>query len=462
MSVSLVIAFLGGLILLAHLSNGLFKFTKIPSVLILILLGIFLGPIIGIVDKGDFGEVGAVFSSITLFLILFESGTDLKFGILGRAITSSLMITLFNFLVSVALGFLGAYVFAGLNVLQSLFFGVIIGGTSSAIVIPIVKQLGLGEKAGTVLLLESALSDVLCLVIGLALLVNLNAGADSLDVGAIANTIGKSFSIAALIGAICGVVWSVALKWVRNIPNSKFITLAVVFIVYGIVDDGEFGLGYNGSIAAMTFGIMLGNAEIFGRSFLKSMVPAKELTQDERNFNSEIVFILQTFFFVYAGVSISFGNPLTYLIGLGIVLGILLIRPISIKLFTSSKQQMLDYSAMSVLAPKGLVPIILAAMVAAQIQDEALSQIISDLAISVVLFSIIICSLMIIVLSKNPGIGFYQGLFSSKVAAPVEMETASEVEGQEGMGQDEGSVPNNEGNTGEGQGTDGTEVNPNQ
>ena len=65
----------------------------------------------------------------------------------------------------------------GISWLGSIFIGSIIGGTSSAVVIPMVKQLKLSAKSQTILFLESTLSDVLCLVVGLAVLEGMKLGA---------------------------------------------------------------------------------------------------------------------------------------------------------------------------------------------------------------------------------------------------------------------------------------------
>ena len=428
MNTTLIIAFLGGLILTAQVVNLLFKFTKIPTVLVMILVGIGIGPVFGIADKTSIGQVGPVFSTITLFMILFESGTNLKFKVIASAIGSSLFIALFNFFVSATVGYLVASNFTLLNNVESVFFGVIIGGSSSAIVIPIVNQMGLESMSGTILLLESAITDVLCLVIGLSLLDVMKTGASSVNINSILSTIGESFAYAALVGIGAGLLWSFILKWIRKLQGSKFITLAVVFILFGLVEDSTYGLGYNGSIAAMTFGIMLGNADFMNRKIFRFGNVTQELRYIEKDFFKEIVFLLQTFFFVYAGMSITFGHPLTYAYGAAIVLVIYFIRMFSVKIFVRKGLPLVDYSAMSVLAPKGLVPIILVAMVVGYTQVDGSLEQMQDLAISVVLFSIILTSLMIIVLGKNPGFGMFGGLFASKVPAP-EIEEGVATEG---------------------------------
>ncbi len=139
--------------------------------------------------------------------------------------------------------------------------------------------------------LESALSDVLCLIVGLAVLEGIKMGA--LDVGTVFSKMWKAFLFAALIGLAAGLIWSVVIKLIRSIKNSMFTTLAFVFILYGIVEM----LGFNGGISALTFGIILGNTDSISTNKLFKRIFAFDTSgfnENERNFFAEIVFVMQT------------------------------------------------------------------------------------------------------------------------------------------------------------------------
>ena len=118
-----------------------------------------------------------------------------------------------------------------------------------------VRQMKLGEKSSSVLILESALSDVLCLVVGLALLEGIAQGVVS--VGMVLSKMWKAFIFAIALGLLSGFIWSAVIGRIRSVKNSMFTTLAFVFILYGLVE--LFGL--NGGIAVLSFGILLGNIE---------------------------------------------------------------------------------------------------------------------------------------------------------------------------------------------------------
>jgi cell volume regulation protein A len=397
MNIYTIVISLGLLIFFSHAFNELFERTKIPNVLLLLLIGIIVGPVGGIVSKDFFGQLGNVFTTITLIVILFESGVGLKFSEIKKSVGPASLITIINFIITVIITAFLASLLTKLDWISSVFVGAIIGGTSSAVVIPIVKQLKMSEKSSTIMFLESALSDVLCLIVGLAVLEGIKMGA--LDVGTVFSKMWKAFLFAALLGLAAGLIWSVVIKLIRSIKNSMFTTLAFVFILYGIVEM----LGFNGGISALTFGIILGNTDSISTNKLFKRIFAFDTSgfnENERNFFAEIVFVMQTYFFVYVGISLQFGSVYIYGIGLLIVILVILVRPFSIKLLTSKSTPGNEVAIMSIMAPKGLVAAVLATI--PMQQGLAYGDTIMDLGYSIVLFSIVICSVLVIVLSKDP------------------------------------------------------------
>lgn len=397
MNLYIIIISLGLLIFSSHLFNELFDKTKIPNVLLLLLIGIIIGPLSGIVTKDFFGQLGNVFTTITLIVILFESGSGFKIREIKAAIGSASFLTLFNFIVTVILTSLIAHFILSLDPLSSVFIGSIVGGTSSAVVIPMVRQLKMGEKSSSVLILESALSDVLCLVVGLALLDGIAQG--EVSVGTVFSKMWKAFLFAILLGVAFGFLWSLVIRLVRSIKNSMFTTLAFVFILYGVVEL----LGLNGGIAVLSFGIVLGNIELMnGGSYFRKVFKsgASGFNIHEKDFFSEVVFIMQTYFFVYVGISLQFGSLTVYLAGFFIVLLIILARIPGIAMFIGKGVTKPEKAIMTVMTPKGLVPAVLASL--PMQRGFANGDVILDLGYSIVLFSIVICSILVIILSVNP------------------------------------------------------------
>jgi cell volume regulation protein A len=407
MNIITTIIILGLLIFFSHAFNELFSRTKIPNVLLLLLIGIVIGPISGAVTKDFFGQLGNVFTTITLIVILFESGANLKFKDIKETIGSASMITLINFVVTMSITALVGRYLLSLNPVNAVFVGAVCGGTSSAVVIPMVKQLKLGERSSSILILESALSDVLCLVVGLALLEGM--AKDVVSVGAIFSKMWKAFLFAILIGIAGGFVWSFLIRLIRTVKTSMMTTLAFVFVLYGVVEL----MGFNGGLAVLSCGIILGNAELivdnkFFRKIFKTEISG--FNEKEKDFFAEIVFIMQTYFFVYVGIALQFGAFGIYAASFLIVILVIIFRAGSTYIFTGRKVVRTEKTIMSVMMPKGLVPAVLASI---PLQRGLLQGAkILDLGYSIVLVSIVICSILVIIFSINPD--FHLFLFKRK------------------------------------------------
>jgi len=74
----LTVLLAGLFVFLAHILEVVFEKTRIPDILLLMLLGVIVGPVLGLVSVQEhFGKVGEFLSVVTLLVILFESGLTL-------------------------------------------------------------------------------------------------------------------------------------------------------------------------------------------------------------------------------------------------------------------------------------------------------------------------------------------------------------------------------------------------
>ncbi|MDD1719974.1 MAG: cation:proton antiporter, partial [Methanoregulaceae archaeon] len=299
MDVAIVVLFLGVLIFLGNVFNRVFALTKIPDLLILIGIGLLIGPVLGLITPEEFGIAGPLFTTVTLAVILFEGGLHLKMTTIRSAFRGTIELTLISFVATMLIS-TGILVYLHLlDLLPALMLGAAIGGTSSAVVIPMIEYLHLGKDGSAILALESAITDVLCIVVMLSLLDVYLIG--ELNVPFVVIKLASSFFFAAVLGVIGGIAWSVLYHRLKTI-KSIFLTPAFLFVIYGIVTL----LGFSGAIAALAFGITLGNLHSFR---IVQWIPAAhveqvELTPHEVTFLSQLVQLLKTFFFIYLGLSI--------------------------------------------------------------------------------------------------------------------------------------------------------------
>ena len=387
---STTILVIGLLVFFAHFLSLQFSRTNIPDVLVLMILGIVIGPLFGIVSPEDFGKIGSLIATIALVVILFESGTSLDLNVLGKSLATTGWLSfgcfILTFVVVAAVGMLSLQ----LDPFPAILLGVTVGGTSSAVVIPMVNALKLGEKATTVLVLESALTDVLCIVGVFALLQVYTQ--DDVAAGRLVGSVIAALIFAAVIGFIGGIGWLLVLGKVRDFPNTISSTLAYVFIVYGATE----GLGFSGAIAALSLGITLTNFEKFGLNRIQQLDRQLEpLNQTDITFYREAVFLLKTYFFIYLGISIHFGAVKVALVAISMVFLIYVLRLLLTRfIFRGSEFDLRDSALSAIMAPKGLAAAVLAAL---PLQYGVVGgEVIRDVTYMVVLVSITLTALLVI------------------------------------------------------------------
>jgi len=323
-------------------------------------------------------------------VILFESGTSLDLNVLGKSLATTGWLSFACFILTIVVVAVVAYFTLDLAMLPAILLGVTVGGTSSAVVIPMVTALKLGEKASTVLVLESALTDVLCIVGVFALLQIYTQG--DVAAGRLVGGVIAALVFAAVIGFIGGIGWLLVLGKVRDFPNTISSTLAYVFIVYGATE----GLGFSGAIAALSLGITLTNFEKFGLHRIQQLDRKLEpLNQMDITFYREAVFLLKTYFFIYLGISIHFGAAEIAFAAISMVLLIYAMRMLLTRFVLRSPDfNLRDTAITAIMAPKGLAAAVLASLPLNY--GVAGGETIRDVTYMVVLVSITLTALLVI------------------------------------------------------------------
>jgi cell volume regulation protein A len=171
-------------------------------------------------------------------------------------------------------------------------------------------------------------------------------------------------------------------------------------------------LGYSGAIAALAFGVTLGNLDSFKISrFFPSVqdIPQVELNPTEKIFLAQLVQLLKTFFFIYIGLSIQFSSADSFLIGGAIVFAALIIRTILVYFSVPRTIPVWDASVMAIMIPKGLAAAVLAAI---PFQKGVIGgEFIETTTYAIILFSMVICSILVIMLERTAVRTYYAFVF---------------------------------------------------
>ena len=408
MHVAANILVVGFLIFVAHAFVGLFSRARVPDVLLLTIIGLCLGPISHLVTPAQFGAVGPVFATVTLVIILFEAGLSIDLRILRGVVRTTLSLTLLNFVLTTALVATAAHLLLALDIRLTLVLGAIVGSTSPAVIVPLTKRFAMRESSKTIVFLESAVSDVLSIVVTIGILDSIRLG--SVHVGPMVGHLFATLLIAAIAGALGAFLWSALLRRVRGLENSIFTTPAFVFVLFGCVEL----LGFSGYVTAAVFGAVLGNIKLFQTiSWMRRYLPYEPITLNEieRIFLGEVVFLLKTFFFVYVGVSIEFADRRMVLVGTALTLSIFVIRVPATWIALDRATPVRDASLISILSPKGLAAVVLASL--PMEQHIASGKTLQSVTYCIVFLSIVLTSVLSFLIERTFVCRLYALIFRS-------------------------------------------------
>ena len=405
MQTSIIIIVIGILIFWGHYLSGLFERKGIPDVLGLMLLGVLLGPVFHLIDPESFGKLGSLYSNLVLIFVLFESGTDLKISEIKSSFKESAGITTLNFFMTLVTVVVLCRVIFDLNWVTCFFIGSAVGGTSSAVVVGLVKRILIRPKTSTTLIIESAESDVFTLAIPLGILGLMITG--EMNAGMIVSHFISSLVLAVIMGIGGAFLWSLIINRIPKLKATSFSTPAFLFILYGITEY----LNFSGPLAALTFGIAIGNLSYFEPKLLERIIPNQSiiLPQAEKDFFNQIVFLLRIFFFVYIGIKIQVDRLDWLLWGALITMVLFVMRILVVKIISNRKDPLLDKAVMSIMIPKGLGVAVIATL---PLQNNYFDGvIIQSICFTIILFSTLFCVGFFYLVSSGISLPFYGLLF---------------------------------------------------
>ncbi len=355
----------GAVIFMGFISNYLFRRFKAPDVLILMVLGIALGPGgIGLINSEaalGIETLTPYVAAAALAIIMFQAGMDLAIGDVVKSFSKSLIQTVIAFVASMLITALILSYLTDWGLETCLLLGAIVGGTSGAIVIPIISSLKISTKLKMVLTLESAITDVLVIVVATSVIVFMSQENASI-LGAVELLV-SSFMVSTMIGIISGIIWTKILQRLSRQPYSYMITIAAMLLVFSVTNFLVDRAG-GGAIAVLVFGLTIGNWDEISK-VLKQRGEQYALGDKVKRFHDEIAFLIRTIFFVYLGLVVTTIQFTAWYILLGLIVffGLLIARYISLLL--ANRYIGLDASdemGLFYMMPRGLAAAVMASI----------------------------------------------------------------------------------------------------
>jgi cell volume regulation protein A len=347
MELTIIFGFIASLLLVAVAANRLSGFTRVPDLIVLLTIGVLLGPVLHWADPSRFRNVVEVLGTLALILILFQGGLEIQLRSAVRYLPAGLLLAVTSFGCSIALiGLAGRYLLH-LSWTDAILIAAALGCTSGSVVLPVLHQITTPNSIKIVLMTESSLGEILAvLTVGSMISVG---GEQSFIVG-LASGFARSIGIAVALGGIAGAIWSRFWHRLTRVAFHNVLNLGIVLGVYAL---SRF-LGGSGLLASLVFGVTLANVPRtpeMVRAGMRMMA-----------FHSELTFLVRSFFFVLLGFVAEFARR-TYLLPiLGILVGMLVARYVAVLAtrWTVHDANAKEKELLFWMLPRGLVTAVLA------------------------------------------------------------------------------------------------------
>lgn len=346
-------------IILSFLFNMLAKKTNIPSVLMLILLGVG----IQLYRRPDISNGGSeewimsvleILGNVGLIFIVLEAALDLKLekekiGLISKSFFVALIALLGS---SFGIAGLFMMIFKGnpdATLFKCLMYAVPLSIMSSAIIIPSVGSLMKDKKE--FMIYESTFSDIL----GIMLFYFLKDYRYNEGAADVAMNVSINIGLTVVIALVASYLLTVLFQKLEA-SAKYFLMFAILMLLYAL--GKTFHL--SSLLIILFFGLVLNNTQIFFFGPLKKMsvpIKMKESLHELHVITLETAFVLRTFFFVIFGVTITLASLVDWkvaVISLGVVGVLFAVRFLILKIFVRR-----NIVPQLWIAPRGLITVLL-------------------------------------------------------------------------------------------------------
>lgn len=361
------------ILLLSFFFIAIAKKTKVPSVLLLIGLGVGLQYLLRYLDVPDpnFFSVLEILGIVGLIMIVLEAALDLKLqrNKIGTIIRSFSMALLGLGLSTWVAALIILNMIPGITWPQASLYATSLSILSSAIIIPSVVHLT--EKKREFHIYESTFSDILGIMLFYLLIGVFEPGATAVE-GQSSNY-GNPYTVF-LINLIITVGISVVASYLILFVFQKieehakfFVLISVLLLLYAIAK--EFHL--SPLIIILVFGLTVSNSNLFFRGPFRKMLNKEKFKGIEKGLHgltAETAFVVRTFFFVIFGASILLSSLVSFdvfKVSIAVIVSIFIIRYVLMRIFIGK-----DINPQVWIAPRGLITVLLFYAIPTSLQTE--------------------------------------------------------------------------------------------
>ena len=373
-----------GLVVAAVVASWLADVFRVPSILLLLAVGVLLGPVLGLLDpEAMFGELFAPAVSVAVAIVLFEGGLSLRFREIAGSERILWSLVTGGVLVTWVVGALAAWAFTGLGLAAAILLGSILVVSGPTVIGPVLQIVRPNRRVSSILKWESIFIDPVGAMLAVITFNVVVAGQAATGPGAVAKDVVVFVAVGAVSGALMAGATGFALRrhWVpTHLASPVGLAAALGAFVLAEAFVHEAGL-----LATTLVGLMLSN-------------DARIRTDEIVQFSEVLRVLLIGMLFIVLSAHLTRDQLLSIGWGAAGVFAalVLIARPLAVWLSTrGSDLDRRERTLIAGVAPRGIVAASIASVFgleleAAGVQGAAL---LTPLAFAVIVASVIVYGL---------------------------------------------------------------------
>ncbi|MCC6999384.1 MAG: sodium:proton antiporter [Deltaproteobacteria bacterium] len=356
-TLTVALAMLAGVI-----AQAVARHLRVPGIVILLMLGIGLGPDgANVLRPSALGAGLPAFVGFAVSIILFEGALSVRFGRLRQQALSIRRLVTRGALVTAVLSAAAVIVFLRWEWRLAVVFGTLVVVTGPTVINPLVRRLRLQPHLGEILVAEGIFGDAIgatCAVAALELVVAHSGRA----IAGGALTIVLRFGTGALVGGVAGLFLVGVLRIRRLIPAGLENVLAVAIAVASF-QVGNAIVSESGLTAAIVAGLLVGTIPTRGLGHIAE-------------FEEQLTDLLVATLFVLLSASVRISDVQALGVPGLLVVGTMMfvVRPLAVLVSThKSELTMREKLLLAWIGPRGIVAAAVSSLFASELADHGIS-----------------------------------------------------------------------------------------
>ena len=345
---------LSGVVGLGIAAQWLAWYLRQPSILFLLLIGIIVGPILGIFDPDlVLGELMFPFISLGVAIILFEGSLTLEFDEIKQHGTVVQMLVSVGVVITIAIVALSTYLLFDVDPLIALLFGALVCVTGPTVIMPLLRSVRPNKTISNILKWEGIIIDPIGAIAVVLIYEYIISGGEASSILLFA----KIVVLASAIG-MAG-AWALAFLMRRNmIPEflRNVFTLAFVLLLFSISNHLEHE---SGLLTVTVMGVALANWPKFPRDTILE-------------FNESLTILLISVLFIILAARVELADLMSVGVAGLVLLAIVMFvaRPLSVWASAIGSNLKTNEKLMiSWIGPRGIVAAAISSLFAIRLQE---------------------------------------------------------------------------------------------